>query len=223
MNKPISWIAGLAAALALLPGAALAAPSVTVTVGAHPLRPSGAVGVAFWVLGALTVIGAVLTISRRNPVTAAVSLVGTLVCSAGVFLLLHASFMAVIQVLVYAGAIMVLFVLVVMSVEHPEHEELGFLRGTAAKVVGIAALGWLLFRMGLVVMGPEVRPPSTVPADWGTVSSISRLLFSDYLFPFEAISLLLLTAIVGAVVVTRRRSQNEESQPEPAGAARRNP
>jgi NADH-quinone oxidoreductase subunit J len=155
----------------------------------------------------------VLTISRRNPITAAVSLVGTLICSAGVFLLLQASFMAAIQVLVYAGAIMVLFVLVVMSVEHPEHEELGFLRGTLPKLCGVVAIGWLLFRMALVAMGPEVRPPATVSADWGTVSSMSRLLFSDYLFPFEAISLLLLTAIVGAVVVTRRRAQTEESQP----------
>jgi NADH-quinone oxidoreductase subunit J len=145
-------------------------------------------------------------------VVAAVCLVGTLLSSAAIFLLLQASFMAIIQVLVYAGAIMVLFVLVVMSVEHPEHEEIGFLRGTLAKLVGLVALGWLAFRVAMVLMSAGLPRPQTLAKDWGTVSSISKLLFSDYLFPFEAISLLLLTAIVGAVVVTRRRSNDGPSE-----------
>jgi NADH-quinone oxidoreductase subunit J len=203
----------LGAALGLWPALALCAPSVTLTVGEHPRGPEGPVGVAFWILGALTVLFAVLTITRRNPVTAALGLVGTLISSAGVFLVMQASFMAVIQVLVYAGAIMVLFVLVVMSVEHPDHEEIGILRGTLAKVVGVVALGWLIFRVAAVLMDlpAGLRRPAEVAADWGAVGSISKLLFSDYLFPFEAISLLLLTAIVGAVVVTRRHAQEGES------------
>jgi NADH-quinone oxidoreductase subunit J len=201
-----------ASILTLLPAVASAAPSVTVTIGAHPQHASGAEGVAFWIFGALTVILAVATISRRNPVTAAICLVGTLLSSAAIFLLLHASFMAIIQVLVYAGAIMVLFVLVVMSVEHPEHEEIGFLRGTLAKLVGLVALGWLAFRVAMVLMSAGLPAPAEVAKDWGAVGSIARLLFSDYLFPFEAISLLLLCSIVGAVVVTRRRSQDDESE-----------
>ena len=80
---------------------------------------------AFYILGGLTVAGAVATITRRNPVVAAVCLVGTLSCSAGIYVLLHATFMAAMQVLVYAGAIMVLFIFVVMSVERPDEETVG--------------------------------------------------------------------------------------------------
>jgi NADH-quinone oxidoreductase subunit J len=219
----VLWFTGaLVAALALLAGGEAAAQDIAFAVGRAAPRPSTGVLAAFYVLGGLTVAGAIATITRRNPVTAAVCLVGTLATSAGLYLLLHASFIAVIQVLVYAGAIMVLFVLVVMAVERPEREESGLLRGTVTKLVGVAAGGYFLARLIKVVMGPEVKTPVAVAREWGDLRTIGKLLFSDYLFPFEAISVLLLVAIVGAVVVSRRRRSEDRSvgaAPEPADAA----
>ena len=160
---------------------------------------------AFYIIGGLTVLGAVATITRRNPVVAAVCLVGTLGGTAGIYLLLHATFIAAMQVLVYAGAIMVLFVFVVMAVERPEEEEI-VSRGWLGWVIGGVAVVALFARLVPVVMGPEVKQAAAVvPADFGTVETIGRLLFTtNYLFPFEALSLLLLVAIVGAVIINRR-------------------
>lgn len=191
-----------------------AGQEVTLRVGGAPLPPPAGLLWSFWIIGGLTIAGAVATITRRNPISAAVCLVATLFCSAGVYLLLHATFMAVIQVLVYAGAIMVLFVLVIMSVERPEQEEVGFLRGTVAKIVGVVAMLWLLYRAVTVLVGPEVRRAGPVADTFGDVSAIGRQLFTDYLFAFEAISILLLVAIVGAVAVSRKRATVEEA---PAG------
>jgi NADH-quinone oxidoreductase subunit J len=214
LHRVLHPIVSLAAALAplLLGGsAALAAQKVTLTVGGSPIA-RGPEMWAFWILGGLTVLGAVAVITRRNPVVAAVCLVGTLFVSAGLYLLLHATFMAVIQVLVYAGAIMVLFVLVVMAVEHPEEEELGLLRGTVSKIIGVAAGLFLMFCLARVLT-KSTFTTGEVAVDFGTVSSIGKLLFSDYLFPFEAISILLLVSIVGAVVVSRSRAMRTERAP----------
>jgi len=172
-------------------------------------QASGPMMWTFWILGALTVIGAVATITRRNPVMAAVCLVGTLCASAGLYLLLHATFMAAIQVMVYAGAIMVLFIFVIMAVEHPEHEETGLMQSTGTKVLGLIAIALLFFRTMGVLVGPGVKSAGLVSDTYGNVSTLGKLLFSDYLFPFEAISILLLVAIIGAVVVSRHRTRQE--------------
>jgi NADH-quinone oxidoreductase subunit J len=172
---------------------------------------------AFYIIGGLTVAGAVATITRRNPVVAAVCLVGTLACSAGIYVLLHATFMAAMQVLIYAGAIMVLFIFVVMTVERPDEETVGLGHALGTKVIGVVALGLLFFRLIPVVMGPEVRLATVIPSrsDFGTVTNIGNLLFkSNYLFPFEALSILLLVAIVGAVVVSRRKRASDDPQTE---------
>jgi NADH-quinone oxidoreductase subunit J len=212
-----------AVAAALLGGVAVAAgQDVTFTVGAVPSVPAGTLW-TFRIVALLTGAGALATITRRNPVTAAVCLVATLFCSAGLYLLLHATFLAVIQVLVYAGAIMVLFVLVIMSVERPEQEELGLLRGTGAKVVGVAAMIWLMYRVFSVLVSPEVRRPAPVHEAFGSVTSIGKQLFGDYLFPFEAISILLLVAIVGAVAVSRHRASVDDEPAAPVAEKGRQP
>jgi NADH-quinone oxidoreductase subunit J len=204
----VAWAAAaIVGVIAILWTGTAEAQDVTLSVGKVPVKPSGGMLWAFYILGGLTVMGALATITRRNPIVAAICLVGTLACSAGLYLLLHASFMAVIQVLVYAGAIMVLFVLVVMAVERPEQEESGLLRGTVTKLLGVGAGAWFLARLIKVVMSVEVKAPVAVAPEWGNVNTVGKLLFSDYLFPFEAISLLLLCAIVGAVVVSRARAQ----------------
>ena len=111
-----------------------------------------------------------------------------------------------IQVLVYAGAIMVLFMFVVMSVPYPDREEIGLLRGFSYKALAVVATAVLVWKLLLAVDRTPIRVATSLPDDFGDVYGIGRLLFSDYLFPFEAISILLLVAIVGAVMVSRRVS-----------------
>lgn len=208
-KRSTPFIAGLGALLGalLLPGLAAAADKATLTVqGAEPA--SAGMMAAFYIIGALTVVGAVATITRRNPVVAAVCLVGTLCASAGLYLLLHATFLAAMQVLVYAGAIMVLFIFVIMAVEHPDKEEYGLRRSPVVKVLGVVGVLLLFARLVPLLVRPDlVRAPAEVAAGYGDVYALGRLFFGEFLFPFEAISLLLLTAIVGAVVVSRRRAR----------------
>jgi NADH-quinone oxidoreductase subunit J len=155
-------------------------------------------------------LGALATITRRNPVVAVVCLVGTFFALAVDFLLLYAQFLAVIQVLVYAGAIMVLFVFVVMVVSRAESEPLWRVSGPLTKVAALVAIVYLIVRgwSALSTYRPEyVAPPD---GDFGTVAGVGRVLLGDYLFPFEAISILLLVAVVGALVVARQHHDKEK-------------
>jgi NADH-quinone oxidoreductase subunit J len=205
--KSAAWIAGL---LALLPAATAFADQSFVAKGAGPTSAQ----VLFWVCAAATLAGALLTISLRNPVSAAMSLVMTLVFTGGIYLSLHATFMAAIQVLVYAGAIMVLFIFVVMSVANYDRQEHGIFRGSFSKFLGLAAVGYFTYRLITVLKvwshGRDLG--RQVGDSYGNVVDMGKLLFSDYLFPFEAISLLLLVAIVGAVIVSRKPGRAGEQQ-----------
>jgi NADH-quinone oxidoreductase subunit J len=163
--------------------------------------------IAFAVLTAGVLGGGLVTITRRNPVSAVMSLVLTFAALAGVFATLSAHFLAILQVLVYAGAIMVLFVFVVMMMNRDEITPISR-RGLGTRAAGVLAAGYVFYRVawlvnrerGLPVLAATETPPVK---DFGTVSSVGALLFSDFLFPFEAISLLLLVAVVGAVMLTR--------------------
>ena len=153
-----------AAALLLIGSVALAqAPSTSGGVAPHAQFYAGKLASSkklsplamLWamrVLAGLMLVGGIFTIGSRNPVVAALCLVGTLFCTGIIFLLLHATFIAAIQVLVYAGAIMVLFVFVVMSVGHPEREEIGLSRGIISKLIGGAFAVMLLLRVSPVYM-----------------------------------------------------------------------
>ena len=159
----------------------------------------------FWLFAALTVVGAVATITRRNAVTAVMCLVGTIVSLAVLYVLLFAHFLAVLQVLVYAGAIMVLFVFVVMILNKDE-EEPWARRGILVKGGAGVGLGYLVFRLINVVWAagaPVNESPASLAevAAMGTTKAVGRVLFGPYLFPFEAVSLVLLIAVVGALVL----------------------
>ncbi len=158
--------------------------------------------IAFWCCAVLVVIGALLTITRRNTISAVMALVLTFFALAAVYTLLSAHFLAVVQVLVYAGAIMTLFVFVVMVLNREEQEPWA-LRGIVTKAVGLGALGYLMMRMAGFLFTRTAARLEAPPADWGGVHNVGELLFTDYLFPFEAISLTLLVAVIGAVVVAR--------------------
>lgn len=156
----------------------------------------------FYVLATLAVVAGFNVIRGRNPISCAVALIVTLGSVAGLFVLLDAHFVATIQILVYAGAIMVLFIFVIMLLNlHPQ--ELGEPQITAVKGVGVAlaasALGLLAWRF-MPVKG--VMPP--VPEQYGTIEQVGEYLFSSYLLPFEVVSILLTAAVVGAVVIAKR-------------------
>jgi NADH-quinone oxidoreductase subunit J len=157
----------------------------------------------FWLLAAFVVFFAIFTMTRKNPVTAVMSLVATFFGLAGLYATLSAHFLAVLQVLVYAGAIMVLFIFVVMILNREEVTPVSL---RPARLLGVAGGVYLLIKFWSVVgVGLPVTNPPDLSNDptFGTVGAIGNVLFRDFLYPFEAISLLLLVAIVGGVVVSR--------------------
>jgi NADH-quinone oxidoreductase subunit J len=179
-------------------------------------RASLAEVIVFFALAAATLGGALLTVTRRNPVGAVMSLVATFFALAGIYATLSAHFLAVLQVSVYAGAIMVLFIFVVMILNRDEVEPVSF-RGIITRAVGVVAAGFgIVVAVRIVHFSREAAvlagPRGEVAPDFGTVASNGISLFRDFVFPFEAISLLLLVAIVGGIIVSRSQRQEEESQ-----------
>jgi len=163
----------------------------------------------FTILAVVTVITAILVIVQRNPVASAIYLIITLFSLAGIYLLLNAQFIAVIQVLVYAGAIMVLFLFVIMLL-NLEREKKIVTRHRLQKVFGVFLGIVLLAQIGMVFNSVLLEgskgtfSPEKVAAV-GNTQVVARLLFTDYLLPFEITSVLLLVAIIGAIVLAKRQ------------------
>lgn len=136
-----------------------------------------------------------------NPVTSAMFLVLTIVSLAGLFVLLHAFFLAAVQVLVYAGAVMVLFLFVIMLLDLriEERQRIKFL-SLAAGVVAVGAI--LLIFLRTLLRSPFTGQPSAA-LEGGTIP-LGRLLFTQYLLPFEIVSVLLLVAMVGVVLLSKK-------------------
>ncbi|HUG01998.1 MAG TPA: NADH-quinone oxidoreductase subunit J [Longimicrobiales bacterium] len=158
----------------------------------------------WWIFAALAVSGAVAMVMARNPVASLLFLVVTLFSLAGIFVLLEAHFIAAIQVIVYAGAIMVLFLFVIMLLNLGEQYRPDLKAGIWLVAGGVASgtLGWLL-ASALGASGVVGTEPA--PVDRDVVGAIADPLFRDYLVPFEVTSILLLAAAVGAVLLAKRR------------------
>ena len=165
----------------------------------------------FWAFAAATVGGALFVVSRRNLIAAVMGMVGSFLGISAVYMMLYAHFLSVIQMLVYAGAIMVLFVFVIMILNRPEDEPVAPSRRIGAAISGIAIL-YLVGRLVLMLM--KVQPPNPAKAiaapgltpeghEWGTVKAVGTDLFGPGLFPFEAISITLLVAVVGAIAIAK--------------------
>jgi NADH-quinone oxidoreductase subunit J len=174
--------------------------------------------VLFAAFAAILVVSSLLVILHRNPVTSALFLVLAFCSLAGIYLLLRAEFIGMVQVIVYAGAIMVLFLFVVMYLNLGHDIEAGVhiaVRRGLGWVLGavLVAEGALLFSRGWGP-GPVVAPSAPPPA--GNTQAIGLLLYSRYLFPFEITSMVLLVAMVGAIVIARGRGA---SAPAPGPAA----
>ena len=159
--------------------------------------------VLFFVFGIVAVAAAVNLLAQRHPINSALSLIVVMASLAALFLLMGAEFLAAIQVIVYAGAIMVLFIFVIMLLNAGEEERtagsrVARLLGFPAVVVLAGLVGWTLL----------ARNPHPVPVELsgrfiGSPAAIAQLLFRDFLLPFEVTSLLILIAIMGAVVLAR--------------------
>jgi NADH-quinone oxidoreductase subunit J len=162
--------------------------------------------IAFYVFAALSVISAILVVSSKNPVSSALALVLTLFSTAVLFILLLAQFIAVIQVLVYAGAIMVLFLFTVMFLNLRE-EALRFDARNIPIKMGILLLVLIVSGYFATVGFKEAfaGAPLSHSESFGTVQGVGEVLFRDYLLPFELTSILIVVAILGVVTIAKRR------------------
>ncbi len=166
--------------------------------------------ILFYLFGSVAVGTAIAMILQRNPVMSALLLVGNFFCIAALYLMLQQQFLAVIQIVVYTGAIMVLVIFVIMLLNLGDERRLTE-RLNGWQSLGIALVAGFLVEMVYILMFKnragdytELHPNAT---SLGTVEAIGDAMFSKFLLPFEVTSLLLLVAIVGAVVLAKRRVQ----------------
>src|SRR5881409_3346321 len=163
--------------------------------------------IAFYYLAAASIASAVLAVTRRNPIHSMLWVLALFLHVAGIFLLAGAEFLAVVQVIVYAGAILVFYLFFLMLLDLPG-EAAGPRFGahwplSAAAGLGFAALAWYAHDPRLV---PAMQPVDPLPRSPGSLRSIGMVLFTQFTLPFEITSLILLAAIVGAVVVAKRKN-----------------
>lgn len=163
--------------------------------------------ILFFVLATVAIAGALGMLISRNPVNSALWLILNLFCVAGLYLTMNAEFIAVVQVLVYAGAIMVLFLFVIMLLNLAELPNLKRLewRRVIAFVLGMGLLAMLSF---VVASSLDVLPvPQTLEAAAanGSASTLAKALFVEFVLPFEVIGILLLAATIGAVMLSKRK------------------
>ncbi len=173
------------------------------------------VNVLFYVFGAILVASAVGVITARNPVHCALFLVCAFLNSAVIWLLLEAEFLAITLVVVYVGAVMVLWLFVVMMMDiDVDKLRQGFTRyaplGALIALVVVAQIGIVVYvrRLGL----PELAAPVPKPAGYSNTAELGRLLYTQYLYPFEVAAVILLVAIVAAITLTMRRRPGQKVQ-----------
>jgi len=161
-------------------------------------------GILFWFCGGLMFLGGLMTVTQRSAVVSAVWLVFAFICAAGIFALLSAPFLAIMQVLVYAGAIMVLFLFVIMMLQEPRIEgkslKLPLPLWPAVAIPPAAILVMIVGYLkgnGLTEMGP------TPAAGFGSPTMVAELLLGKYVLAFEMISITLLVAMIGALAIAK--------------------
>jgi NADH-quinone oxidoreductase subunit J len=162
----------------------------------------------FAFLAALAVASAVVMITHRNPVMSALALIANFFALAGLYLTLRAQMLAVLQIVVYTGAIMVLVVFVIMLLNLGDEERLREHR-SVWKGVGMAFALGVVAELGYIIFGGGAQLPSSLASRAeaiGTVEGIGEAMFGQYLLPFEMTSILLLAAIIGAVVLAKKKS-----------------
>jgi NADH-quinone oxidoreductase subunit J len=170
----------------------------------------------FYLFAGVTLAGSLMVVGQRNPVYSVLAIIGSFFGLAGLYVLLEAPFVAVVQIIIYAGAIMVLFLFVVMLLNVPREDASEWDRshplyrpgpmrlGAVLALLLVAELAWMLFRTpgsrtGIAEAGPAVS----------SVRDLGRVLFTDYMFAFEVTSILIIAAMVGAVVLARKHGEGQ--------------
>jgi NADH-quinone oxidoreductase subunit J len=162
--------------------------------------------VVFFFLAAVAAFSAVMMILQRNPINSALYLILNFFCLAGLYLTLGAQFIAMVQVLVYAGAIMVLFLFVIMLLNLGDDKSLREHLGVRTYVgigFSVALVAELLYLFAFRSVNGSAQKSLTAD-EMGTVEYVGKVLFTKFLFPFEVTSLLLTAAIVGAIVLAKK-------------------
>jgi len=165
--------------------------------------------IAFYLFGVVAVAASLLVIAQRNPIYSVLLLIASFGAMSGLYVLLEAPFVAVIQIIVYAGAIMVLFLFVIMLLNlQAEALDLDARRGGGAGLRVAAWLGGavLAAELAWLFLHVTLPPVAAAPLGYGGAVAVARSLFTDSALPFELTSILLLVAVIGAVVLGQRRT-----------------
>ena len=168
--------------------------------------------ILFWTLSALSVISALMVITSRNPVYSVIWLIITFFTISGHYILLNAQFLAIVNIIVYAGAIMVLFLFVIMLMNLSKETESQ--KNKWLKLAGAVAGGSLFLVMVAALRGAEKNMTEVGSGNIGLIENLGKVLFTEYVVPFEIASILFLTAMVGAVVIGKK---DEWASPVPQG------
>ncbi len=158
--------------------------------------------ILFWILSGIALISALLVVTSKHPVYSVLALIVTFFCISGHYILLNAQFLAVVNIIVYAGAIMVLFLFVIMLMNLNKDTEPQ--KNKWLKLAGAVAGGTLLLVMVAALKSTEQRMTELGTGDIGLIQNLGKVLFTDYVVPFEIASILFLSAMVGAVVIGKK-------------------
>jgi NADH-quinone oxidoreductase subunit J len=181
--------------------------------------------ILFYVFSTIMLLAALRVITARNPVHAVLFLVLAFFNAGGLWMLLQAEFLAITLVMVYVGAVMVLFLFVVMMLDiNIERLRQGFWSYLPlGALVGLLMVGEMSLVLGSGYFGAEMFPGREIAADVSNTKSLARILFTDYFFPFELASIVLLVAVIVAVMLTlRKREQSKAMHPSDQIAVKRN-
>lgn len=163
-------------------------------------------GYLFLLLTALTLISAIGVVTARNPIYSVLGLIATFFCLSGHYVLLNAQFLAAVNIIVYAGAIMVLFLFTIMFLNLRKEDEDS--KTNLTKMVSVVVGGLLMVMLITIFRAKSAQVPTfsakAFDAKTGLVENLGRLLYSDYILPFELASVLFLIAMVGAVMLGKR-------------------
>jgi NADH-quinone oxidoreductase subunit J len=162
----------------------------------------GITQILFWMLSALALFSAVMVIGSKNPVYSVMWLIITFFTISGHYILLNAQFLAIVNIIVYAGAIMVLFLFVIMLMNLEKEEEPQ--KNKWLKLAGAVAGGCLLLVLVAALRDTEKQMTELATGDIGLIQNLGRNLFNEYVVPFEISSVLFLSAMVGAVIIGKK-------------------
>jgi len=159
--------------------------------------------IMFYVLGVLSILSAIVVVGSNSPINSVLALIFTMFCLAGEYIILNAQFLAVVHIIVYAGAIMVLFLFVLMLLNLNKDTEPQ--KSTRFKMIGVVSGGLLLVVMVGAMKGAGlVAQPGIADGNIGLTKNLGKVLFTDFVVPFEIASILFLAAMVGAVMVGKK-------------------